>query len=70
MPSAPVMKLVLPDPPEVPPEPHADRVSAATAVPAVSREARLSTRLVRVRCGRGVRFARFEHWGARLAALM
>jgi hypothetical protein len=64
------MKLVLPEPPEVPPEPHAVRTSAAAAVPAVSRAARPRARAVRVRCGRDVRFARFEHWGARLAALM
>ncbi|GAB1328231.1 hypothetical protein ACE1SV_25700 [Streptomyces sennicomposti] len=64
------MKWVSPEPPEVPPEPHADRVSAATAVTVARRAARLRTRVVRVRCGRDVRFARFEHWGARLTALM
>jgi len=45
MPSEPVMKLVLPEPPEVPPELHADSTNAATATPAVDRTARLRARL-------------------------
>ncbi|GAA5080995.1 hypothetical protein GCM10023336_74580 [Streptomyces similanensis] len=64
------MKCVSPEPPEVPPEPHAASVSDATALTAASRTARGRTRVVRVRCGRDVRFARFEHWGARLTTLM
>jgi len=36
---------VLPEPPEVPPELHADSTNAATATPAVDRTARLRARL-------------------------
>ncbi|GAA2641065.1 hypothetical protein GCM10010307_42020 [Streptomyces vastus] len=62
MPSVPVTKPVLPDPPDVPPDPHADSTSAETAAPLVNRAARL-----RVRLDERVRF---ERWGSWLAALM